>query len=46
MTRFSEGPEIWEYEYNDQGLPETMYRQFGDNGPTHVGWRFKYRRVE
>ena len=46
MTRFSEGPEIWEYEYNDQGLPETMYHQFGDNGPTQVGWKFKYRRVE
>lgn len=47
MTRYSAGPEIWEYEYNEQGLPETMYHQFADNVLTnHPVWRFKYRRVE
>ena len=47
MTRYSLGPEIWEYEYNEQGLPTTMYNQFADVVPTyHPVYRFTYRAVE
>lgn len=47
MTRYSAGPEIWEYEYNERGLPTTMYHQFADVVPTyHPVYRFTYRAVE
>ena len=47
MTRYSAGPEIWEYEYNERGLPTTMYHQFADVVPTyHPVFRFTYRAVE
>ena len=47
MTRYSAGPEIWEYTYDGNGLPETMYHQFADIVPTyHSVFRFAYRRVE
>ena len=44
MTTYSAGPEIWEYEYNEQGLPITMYNQFADVVPiNHPVYRFTYR---
>lgn len=44
MTRYSAGPEIWEYEYNEHGLPITMYYQFADVVPiNHPVYRFTYR---
>ena len=44
MTDYSAGPEIWEYEYNEHGLPETMYYQFADVVPlNHPVYRFTYR---
>lgn len=44
MTRYSAGPEIWEYEYNEHGLPVTMYHQFADVVPVnHPVYRFTYR---
>lgn len=41
MTRYSEGPETWEYEYNENGLPQSMYHQFD-----HTTYQFTYRPVE
>lgn len=47
MTRYSAGPETWEYEYNAQGLPRTMYHQFANVVPTnHPVYKFIYRSVE
>lgn len=47
MTRYSEGPEIWEYEYNEQGLPASMYHQFSDIVPTnHPTFLFVYRQLD
>ena len=39
MTRYSGGPEIWEYTYNEQGLPLTMIDE------TRTPYKFTYRRV-
>ncbi|MBR5028417.1 MAG: hypothetical protein IKX51_04250, partial [Bacteroidales bacterium] len=47
MTRYSAGPETWEYDYNAQGLPRTMYYQFADLVPNHHPvFNFIYRKVE
>ena len=47
LTRYSKGPETWEYKYNEQGLPITMYYQFADMVPTnHPVFKFTYRKIE
>lgn len=47
MTRCSEGPATWEYEYNENGLPQSVYYQFADVVPTyHTTYQFTYRPVE
>ena len=44
LTFYSIGPETWEYEYNEYGLPITMYYQFADVVPVnHPVYRFTYR---
>lgn len=44
MTRDITGQDVWEYEYNGQGLPITMYHQFADVVPVnHPVYRFTYR---
>lgn len=46
-TRCSSGPETWEYTYNENGLPVTMYNQWADLVPVHrTVYRFFYRKVE
>ena len=47
MTHDIESLQTWEYEYNEQGLPKTMYYQYADVVPeNHPLFRFTYRRVE
>ena len=47
MTHDIESLQTWEYEYNEQGLPKTMYYQYADVVPeNHPVFRFTYRRVE
>lgn len=44
LTLYSIGPETWEYEYNEYGLPVTMYHQFADVVPSnHPVYRFTYK---
>ncbi len=47
LIRYSNGPETWEYEYNEQGLPIEMYQQYADIVPTnHPTFKFTYRKIE
>lgn len=47
MTQYSKGPESWEYEYNEQGLPIEMYQQFANTVPiNHPTFKFTYRKIE
>lgn len=46
MTRFSNGHETWGYEYNEQGLPQSMYHQYNSSPSNPPIFNFTYRAIE